>query len=980
MNRLNDLVEFWAGWLIHSGWQAAVVVVAIAVLLAITRRTSAQFRYALLVIALAKFASPPFLSLPVGLFSQSRSPIAAEFEVELHAPNAIRSSDERSVDLPLAREATATAPTGPSLIVNSEVAHNASALSERGVAPPKFDWLVIGFLLIYAAGVIGAAVAFRRQYQLIHDRVRNSAPADEVLVGLTRKTAALLGIKSVPPILVSDETDAPFATGLLKQVILLPRSMLELPMDQLQIIIGHELVHIRRNDLTVGWAEAVLSIVWWFHPGMWWLKRELRRTREDCCDDVLLATRLAVPERYCETLIQAAVCHTFRPLEPVALGISNGEHPAARRIRRLMDSSMFRTRRLKLTALLVAMAISLMVLPGTRPQRAPITRTSLETWFGWQNLPFDPAEDEVAIIKECRQVVNLFRSTYATGANRGNVAVMARRFDDSATKDVLEVILERKPDFFYAQHLLGTWHRRNGDLATGQKLLSAALKNSPIVLTQRYRTGTGKPLTNLTIETMAIECNRVKNRSLNPELQLEFVDLVTDRQGEVAVPVYDTVYRLYSRSFPEGYDTEMPRLGWFRSTSRIGELPAITTWKKYSRPNDFVRTPAESFWLSDAKGTTTSEMTSGPNQFQIGRVARCQVDGNYAERTSESSPELPKLPHITNAKYMDHAIVDLTSPVPDRFDIVTVMALDSKTKIPLSSFQSAAGVKVSDKTRFHLYSLNDKLPDEVDLVMTVRNYPADAFRMTIPVAAKGVYEKDGVTFVNEYLGAGEHQGWSSHDGFFQEAMKQDYCSEMLFKISPSNRRFSLLLVTKNGQRIVLRAHSPLVHIPRPLAEIDHFELNPDVPEATIYFEKLVLPPRNEQISRMLPLVEFPLKGLPETVTTDLFAPIVLRCTTRKGNFNINGSFSNEFGWGFNDMDPDKRDPELKSTVVIEGAVPSGIRLSTVFSARSKPDKLQSIEGTGMSGAWGRMQSSGFAVLLSELTSVTVRLDLELPIP
>jgi hypothetical protein len=253
----------------------------------------------------------------------------------------------------------------------------------------------------------------------------------------------------------------------------------------------------------------------------------------------------------------------------------------------------------------MVIVIGLVVLPGTQPLRAPVTRASLEGLFGFRNLSFDPAQDEIDIVNECRQVARQYHFTY------GKNGQQLRRFDDPEQREVLESILERKPDFFYAQYLLGTWYRRNGDPEKGQELLAEAMKKAPIVLTQRYLNGKGETLPGLKIATMAIECNRVKNHSLNPELHLEFFDLVTDSRGEISMPVYDTVFRIASRSYPGGYDTEMPALGWFKSPSRIGELPDVMAWKKYSRPTDFNRTAAQSVWLSGAKGTTASEIMSG---------------------------------------------------------------------------------------------------------------------------------------------------------------------------------------------------------------------------------------------------------------------------------------------------------------------------------------------------------------------------------
>ncbi|MEM9644281.1 MAG: hypothetical protein AAF989_04735, partial [Planctomycetota bacterium] len=117
--------------------------------------------------------------------------------------------------------------------------------------------------------------------------------------------------------------------------------------------------------------ETWLSVVWWFHPVMWWLRRSLRRTREECCDDALVAGGITSPELYCETLIDAATspgqrrrlsCH----LEPLAMFFWGQEHPACRRIRRLMDDSVVRTVRVRRSSLAVTAMIALIFLPGIR--------------------------------------------------------------------------------------------------------------------------------------------------------------------------------------------------------------------------------------------------------------------------------------------------------------------------------------------------------------------------------------------------------------------------------------------------------------------------------------------------------------------------------------------------------------------------------------------------------------------------------------
>ncbi|MEZ6088017.1 MAG: hypothetical protein R3C05_08335 [Pirellulaceae bacterium] len=420
---------------------------------------------------------------------------------------------------------------------------------------------------------------------------------------------------------------------------------------------------------------------------------------------------------YCQTLI-AAAAQTCRPPEPVVLGFANGEHPAARRIRRMMNGSLFRSPKLRLSAIAIVAVIALLVLPGMRAEEAPVVRTSLEgTFGGWRNLSFDPPAEELAILEACEAIVTKYRSSYHVD-NESRL-----RFDDHSTREELEEIVKRKPGFFYPQHLLATWHRRNGDPEMARKLFASAFENAPVILSQRYQNGEDAPIEGLTIPEFSIECNRVQNRSIDQSLRLQFIDLTTDSNGEIKVPVYETVYRLSSRSIPQGYSTEMPRLGFFEAESRVGQIPPVTAWKSHSRP-EFKRDASESAILSEATGTQGNQLTVGPNMFRIGRVARAQSDGAYAmgEDDPKSTDAYPPLPELANTAFMDHVVVDLASPASDRYEISEITVLDSRTKIPVQDFQQAAGVKQTAAGRFHLVSLLEKLPNTIDLVLDVHSF------------------------------------------------------------------------------------------------------------------------------------------------------------------------------------------------------------------------------------------------------------------
>ena len=80
---LNSFSDVWFRYMASASLQGSLLAIALLAAAWIFRRRSPAFRHALLMIALVKFAVPPTLSLPVGLFyhirpipvSQSASPV-----------------------------------------------------------------------------------------------------------------------------------------------------------------------------------------------------------------------------------------------------------------------------------------------------------------------------------------------------------------------------------------------------------------------------------------------------------------------------------------------------------------------------------------------------------------------------------------------------------------------------------------------------------------------------------------------------------------------------------------------------------------------------------------------------------------------------------------------------------------------------------------------------------------------------------------
>ena len=99
-----------------------------------------------------------------------------------------------------------------------------------------------------------------------------------------------MGITRAVAVKLSAEVAGPFTARLLRPVIWLPLSLLaQLPREQVEALLAHELAHIARLDWLWNGVQCVLEALLFFHPAAWWLGRRIRQEREHACDDTAVA-------------------------------------------------------------------------------------------------------------------------------------------------------------------------------------------------------------------------------------------------------------------------------------------------------------------------------------------------------------------------------------------------------------------------------------------------------------------------------------------------------------------------------------------------------------------------------------------------------------------------------------------------------------------------------------------------------------------
>ncbi|MDZ7771519.1 MAG: TonB family protein [Balneolaceae bacterium] len=118
----------------------------------------------------------------------------------------------------------------------------------------------------------------------------------------------------------SEETEVPFTFGSLRPVIVLP-SYLRHQREKRNMSIRHELTHIKHSDYALNVLLLLAEALFWFHPMVHRLHREVREYREISCDREVLSYSSISRRKYAELLLELAPRPVFQHLPNVSMSV-----------------------------------------------------------------------------------------------------------------------------------------------------------------------------------------------------------------------------------------------------------------------------------------------------------------------------------------------------------------------------------------------------------------------------------------------------------------------------------------------------------------------------------------------------------------------------------------------------------------------------------------------------------------------------------
>jgi beta-lactamase regulating signal transducer with metallopeptidase domain len=213
----------------------------------------------------------------------------------------------------------------------------------------------------------------------IHRRLRrtSSVPCDEVLT-LVEQISDRIGLRHGTRVCATSTDIGPMVVGIRRPTIYLPETLLhELRPPQLEAMLTHELAHVRRRDTWVAALQLAAQTLWWFHPVVWWMNRELVRQRERCCDEEAVANLDGRRLDYARCLVDVLEArHRLEPMwgypavRPVEL--------TQRRLEEIMKRTNMTHARAPRWCWMTAILMALLVLPSAVPLTAAVTDDEAE--------------------------------------------------------------------------------------------------------------------------------------------------------------------------------------------------------------------------------------------------------------------------------------------------------------------------------------------------------------------------------------------------------------------------------------------------------------------------------------------------------------------------------------------------------------------------------------------------------------------------
>jgi hypothetical protein len=512
------------------------------------------------------------------------------------------------------------------------------------------------------------------------------------------------------------------------------------------------------------------------------------------------------------------------------------------------------------------------------------------------------------------------------------------KFDAPEVRSQLLTWQQKMSRPFYAEFLLATWHERQGDAAKARRWKERALEHAPVVLVRRYEFMDGTPLAHTSVGTLGVECRMKTATSSNTAHTLKYIDLVTDKKGQVYLPCYDTRIRCNSVQYPKGYEIETGWHGYLEANARYNRLPTIYVWKK-GRPRPPTDLPPSEFYdYRDACQADGLTHRIGHTEFRIARCFRLRQDGTVSATDGRGPAGLPgeeAAPSFEAAHAcLDQAVVRFERNTRSGHAILQVRLFDHRSRALLTKYHAPAAWSYNGRDAIYVKSFARRLPDNLDVWFWVARFNPQEQTKEVPpdIGAEAEFVDYKAVLTHVHGGTRPYSARGGAITFSQPATEEDSSLQVAFRITATRARREgesarVIAVSQDGSRlmgdrVIYPSNSTFVcDFPIHLSELDHFELHPIGQEVCFFFDSVRLPDADDRELAESWQVEIPTNGQTGSFATSQTDPAELKVTILRGrnsmSFGTRQRSGDPVGHAYWAYGSEGRDVDTHSTIVSE---------------------------------------------------------------
>lgn len=208
-------------------------------------------------------------------------------------------------------------------------------LSQAGAAAQTLRTLAVLLTLVWAAGAAFHLVRMAYGWRTVARLLRFAEPHDSPRL---RRLLNLIDPHLQIRVLMLPGTGGAFCWQTHRPLLVLSPSVLELPDAELELLLRHEVAHLRSGDSLRLLLDQLAAAAYWFHPLVRWTAGETARWRELACDDWVISTG-GSPQDYAGLLTTIATQRATPSPSHAALSFKGTPSHLIERVRRLTGRS-----------------------------------------------------------------------------------------------------------------------------------------------------------------------------------------------------------------------------------------------------------------------------------------------------------------------------------------------------------------------------------------------------------------------------------------------------------------------------------------------------------------------------------------------------------------------------------------------------------------------------------------------------------------